>query len=262
MLNRSDLLLVESQLKHFDCSPRAADIYIECLKRGPATVQELARALKQNRVTVHSAVEQLLKKGLVYETRKQKRRLIVSENPSILLTLIQRKENELRALKVNIGYVTEVLSSIQTADRSVPTIQLYEGVDGFKQMLEKTLEAKGEVLVFSYVELFSKLVGIDYLEDYFERRAKKGIHTRLIFPTGPFAVRANKKAARHKMQIRVLPPELKWSSGIFSWNDTVAIMSYTESKLTCSLIENKDIAYFYQHIIFGLAWQQAQSIDN
>ena len=262
MLNRSDILLIEAQLKQFGCSPRAADIYIRLLMIGPATVQAIAHSLKQNRVTIHSAIEQLIEKGLVYETRKKKKRLIVAEKPAVLYSILQRKENELQALKTNLRYVTDLLSSIQTADRSVPTVQFYEGVDGFKRMLEQTLTAKGEVLVFTYVELFSKLIGVEYLEHYYVRRAQKKIHTRLIFPTCPFAERVNKTATKYHMRIRLLPPELHWRSGIFSWNDSIAIQSFTEGKLTCTVIENKDIAYFYRHIIFELLWNQARSTDS
>ncbi len=262
MLTRSDILLIEAQLKQFGCTPRAADIYMHCLKIGPASVQEISRGLKQNRVTVHSAVEQLIDKGLVYETRKRKKRLIVAEKPAVLYSILQRKENDLQALRHNLGYVTELLASIQSTDRSVPTVQFYEGVDGFKRMLEQTLTAKDEVLVFTYVELFSKLIGVEYLEHYYVRRAQKKIHTRLIFPTCPFAQHINKKAPIYNMKIRILPPELHWRSGIFSWNQSIAIQSFTEGKLTCTVIENKDIAYFYRHIIFELLWQQARPMDK
>lgn len=262
MLSRSDILLIEAQLKHFSCTTREADIYIHCLTIGPASVQEIARSLKQNRVTVHSAIEQLIEKGLVYETRKKKRRLIVAESPAVLYSILQRKENELHTLKTSLAYVTDLLSTIQSKDSSIPTVQFYEGIDGFKRMLELTLAARGEVLVFTYVELFAKLIGADYLEHYYARRAKRRIHTRLIFPTCPFAKRINKIAHNYNMKIRVLPKELHWRSGIFSWNESIAIQSFTEGKLTCTVIENKDIAYFYRQIIFELLWQQAKPIDN
>ncbi len=63
------------------------------------------------------------------------------------------------------------------------------------------------------------------------------------------------------MIIKILPPDLHWKSGIFSWNDTIAIQSFTESKFTCTMIENKDIAYFYRQVIFELIWQQAAPLN-
>ncbi len=261
MLNESDILRIESLLKQFGCNQREAEIYIHSLKVGRSTVQEIARQLKCNRVTAHSAIEQLIKKGLLYETRKGKKRLIVADNPDSLHHLVQKKENELKLIKTNLDYVSQLLSSIQSPDSNRPVVKFYEDVDGFKKMLEETLDSKSGVLVFTYVDLFSKLVGPDYLENYFKRRAAKNIYTKLIFPPCAFANRVNKKAKEYKIEVRILPEKLEWKAGIFSWNNWIAIKSFTEGKITCTLIENADIAFFYRNVIFPLCWEQAKPMD-
>ncbi len=262
LLSTSDRQRVASFFMQFDCSQRETEIYIQSLQMGPATVQEIARVMKQNRVTVHSAIENLIEKGFLYETRKGKRRLVVAESPDSLHHLLQKKENELALVRSNMDYAAELLSRVQRQDRSMPTVKFYEGVDGFKRMLEDSLTTRnGKGYVFTYVDLFSQLLDPDYLENYFVRRAKKNIHTRLIFPPCPFAKRVNAKDKQYKIQVRLLPPDMEWKSGIFSWDDTVAIMSYTEGKLTCTFIDNEDIAHFYQSVIFELCWQQANPMD-
>jgi len=129
-------------------------------------------------------------------------------------------------------------------------------------MLEETLNAQGEVLVFTYVDLFSKLLNSSYLEKYYARRAAKNIHTRLIFPLAEFGKKTNAKANQYKMQIRFLPPDIAWKSGIFSWNNVIAIQSFTEGKVTCTMIENEDIAHFYRHVIYELCWKQAKALGS
>lgn len=249
-----------AQLKHFNCSEHEASLYMHSLALGPETIQKLARGLGRNRTTVYSEVEQLLKKGLLYETRKNKKRYVGAENPNVLYSLLQQRENNLATLKNNIGYAVELLNSIKPSDTRVPTVKLYEGVDGFKKMLEETLSTKGEVLVFTYVKLFSELLEPKYLERYFKRRSDKGIHTRLIFPPCDFAERVSKKSDEYKIRVRLMPESTEWKAGIFSWNDSIAIQSFTESKLTCTVIENKDIAHFYRKIIFELIWNQTKEI--
>ena len=138
-----------AQLKHFGCNEHEAELYMYSLSIGPETIQKLAKGIKRNRTTVYSEVEQLLKKGLLFETRKEKKRYIGAEQPAVLYSLLQQRENELAVLKKNINYAVELLGSIKTPDSGVPTVKLYEGVDGFKKMLEETLSAKGEVLVFT-----------------------------------------------------------------------------------------------------------------
>jgi HTH-type transcriptional regulator, sugar sensing transcriptional regulator len=257
MLDNKDNYRIISLLKQFGCKQREAEIYIQSLMMGPSSVQEIARKLKFNRVTAHSAIQQLIEKGFLYESRKGKKRLVVAEDPSFMNKLLQKNENEITLMKSNLEYITGVLDSMQARDRSVPSVKLYEDVEGFKKMLEESLDAKSEILVFTYVDLFSKLLDPDYLEDYFDRRAKKGIHTRLIFPPCDFATRVNKKAKEYKIQVRLMPAEFKWKAGFFSWNNKISIKSFTEGKLTCTIIENEDITYFYKKIIFEVCWKVA-----
>ena len=68
------------------------------------------------------------------------------------------------------------------------------------------------------------------------------------------------KSREYKIQIRVLPDNLTWRAGIFSWNDCIGIQSLTEQRLTCTVLENRDIADFYRNIIFELIWQQARPL--
>lgn len=261
-MNERDFLNVTKQLMQFGCNEREARIYLESLQLGSATVQQLAKRLGFNRVTVHSAVEQLLEKGFLFETRKGKKRLIVAERSEVIHRILQQRENELAVMKQSVMELTQTLGIIQGSDPSIPSVKMYEEVDGFKKMLEETLEAKGEVLVFTYVDLFSKLINPDYLENYFQRRAAKGIHTRLIFPPCPFAKRVNKMRDQYNIQIRLLPSSYVWRSGIFSWNNSIAVKSFTQRKITCTIIENEDIAYFWRNVIFELAWKQATPMNE
>jgi sugar-specific transcriptional regulator TrmB len=262
MLSSTDKSRIVIQLRQFGCSNLEAEIYLQSLQVGPASVQEVSQKLKKNRVTVHSAMRQLVDKGFLFETKKGKKRLLVAEEPIALFRILQKKKNDLDLMETHLDHVVKLLNSVQIVDRGQPTVRMYEGVDGFKKMLEESLTARGEVLVFTYVDIFSEILDPNYLENYFKRRAKKGIHTRLIFPPCKFANRVYKKAKQYNIRVRLLPPELKWASGFFSWNDCVALMSYTEGRLTCTIIENKDIVYFIRKIMFELIWSHcAYSID-
>jgi sugar-specific transcriptional regulator TrmB len=262
MLTRTDIGRIQEQLHFFGANPREASIYIQCLKLGASSVQEIARTMKMNRVTVHSSVEQMIEKGLLFETRKGKRRLIVAEEPMGLLRLLVKKEQEITRVRGSMEHILKLLTSLQATDQSMPTVKLYEGVDGFKKMLEETLSARGEILVFSYVPLFSELVGVKHLDDYFRRRSARGIHTRLLFPPCDYAEKVALHSREYKIQVRTLPPQYVWQSGIFSWNDSLALMSYTERHLTCTIIENREIAYFFRMVMFEMCWKQGHRLET
>lgn len=258
MLTSAERSRVAALLNRFGCNDREVSIYLQCLSMDPSSVQEIARRTSGNRFTVHSAVEQLIQKGLLFETRKGKRRLIAAENPEVFFRLIARKEEELSKLQTNAEYAVRLLTSVMPVEQGKPAVRFYEGVEGYKKMLEETLSARGEVLVFSYVPLLAGLVGPENLEGVFRKRARKGIVTRLIFPPCDFADRIEAKAKEYKSTVRYLPKGTEWTSGIFAWNDNVALLSYTQNRLTCTIIENKDIADFYRKIIFEMCWAQAQ----
>ncbi len=262
MLSRTDIGRIQEQLHFFGANPRESSIYMQCLQLGAVSVQELARKLKMNRVTVHSSVEQMIEKGLVFETRKGKRRLVVAEEPVGLLRLLAKKEQELTRVRGGMEHMLKLLISLQATDRSMPTVKLYEGAEGFKKMLEETLSARGEILMFSYVPLFSELVGVKHLEDYFRRRADREIHTRLLFPQCDFADKMAARAKEYRVHIRTLPPQYVWQSGICSWNDCLALMSYTERRLTCTIIENRELAHFFRLVMFEMCWNQAKPLTG
>jgi sugar-specific transcriptional regulator TrmB len=258
MLDTQQRHRVKLHLKKFDCTDRETDIYLQSLRLGPSTVQDISKSLRMNRVTVHSAIQQLIHKGLLSETRKGKRRLIIAEEPKALRQVLQKKMNELKQMNNNLDYLVEMLSQVQSTDTSRPTVKFYEGVEGLKTMLEETLESKVEVFLFSFVQLLADAVGPDYLEDYVKRRAEKGIKTRLIFPKCNYGDRLMRNTEQYKITIRVLPEKYQWSAGFFSWNDKVAFLSYTEGKRTVTIIENKDIAIFIRNVVFEIAWESAK----
>lgn len=257
MISWIDHERVTGMMRPFGCTPRETDIYLHLLQTGPSSVQMIARSLKQNRVTVHSAVDQLIDKGFLFESRKGKRRLLAAEDPDVFRRLLSKRQSELNLLAPGVDQIAQMLSGIRKTDQSVPTVKFYEGIDGLKKMLDETLSSTGEVLVFTYVDLFSKLLSPKYLENYYIRRAKRGISTRLIFPHGEFGKKVNARAKEYNMRIRFLSKGIQWRSGIFAWNNIVAIQSFTEGKVTCTVIENEDIAYFYRHVIYEMCWQQA-----
>lgn len=251
---------LKNELVSFGLNNTEASIYLCCIKLGALSVQEISDELHIKRTTIHSSVNQLLKKGILFESRRGKRRLILAEDPDVFSKLLKKKESELKKVKDSMDAVIKEISSYQTNEPDRPSIRYYKDISGFKKMLAETLSAKNEVYVFTYVELFSELLTPTYLENYFIQRAKKGIRSRLIFPPVDFAYYINQKSKEYKTQIRVLPKEFIWDSGIFSWSDCVSLKSFNKNKLTCTIVQNKSIASFYQNIVFELCWMQAKAI--
>ena len=262
MLRPTDHLRVIEFLKHFDCNAREAETYLQCLQLGPATVQEIAHQLKSNRITVHSTIEQIIQKGLLFETRRAKKRLIASESPDILHRILQQRYNEIKLIEHNLDYVTKILHTVHPSHHNLPTVKLYEESDGFKKMFEETLMAKNELLVFTCGETVTQLLPMDYLEDYYQRRAELGIHTKIIYPPCEFATKLGKEAKKYNINIRITKTVMSFEAGIYLWNNCLALKSFKDDKVTCTIIEHEDISNFFRHVIYPELWEHAGEITE
>lgn len=196
-----------------------------------------------------------MKKGLLSETRRERRRLIVPESPDVLYRLLEQRENELRLVRAGLPTIVDFLSDIGEQYKGGPNLRYYRGVDGVKQMLEETFDASGEVLVIADIEQLQKLVQQDYLRDYYSRRGAKGISARLLWPRAPVVRHFAKDLKRFRMSVRHIKRTSKWEVALFSWNDSLAIMSLAAEQVTCTIIDSREISRFYRAVVFETLWE-------
>ncbi len=225
---------------------------------GTASVQEIAQRLNSNRITVHSTIEQLIKKGLLFETRKGKKRFIVAEAPDVLHRILQRKSNELKLIENDLDSITKLLNSIQSNDRDFSNVRLYEGVDGFMKVLEETIRAKNELCVLTCGEFFAEDITQNYLRDYYKRLAENGVHSRIICSPGEYASIFQADQVKYKLQLRLLRLSSQCKAGFYLWDDNIMLKSFKDDRIVCTIIKNRDMAFFFRTIIFDLLWNAAR----
>ncbi len=263
-----NLRVMTDILTYFRCNETQQTVYLTCLKQGRMTVKELSEITGNNRVTIHSAVEELIDRGLLYETWLKKKRFVLAEGPEALQKLFEIKKAEMHSAELNlnhaIGLIEEITKSAKS--RSRPTVEFYEGVVGFRKMLQDTLQSKDFVYIVVAVDKFSEIVDTEYFLEYFKKRAAKGIRTKVVYPPCDFASHVFERRKEFNMEVHILPPEIVWNSGIFSWNDNIALISFSEQQqLTTTIIKNRDITFLFQSILFEALLKQAKSmvsIDN
>ncbi len=146
MLNNKDTV---SYLEALNLSREEAKLYLELLK-APSSHLELARSTGINRTKVYRLADQLEKRSLIGTQTDDRGTLLVATDPSTLeVELVTREET----LKNQRAIFTQLLPSLQnlktaTTNPATFTVQTYEGVEGFKQMLWHELKARGEVVIF------------------------------------------------------------------------------------------------------------------
>ncbi len=93
----------------------------------------IARKLGENRVTVYSTIQGLVKKQFIFEANKNKVAHYTALPPQKLLEKSQEKTSNLEAV------MSTLLAMNLNADQK-PWVQLFEGVEGLKMCYEDTLQ--------------------------------------------------------------------------------------------------------------------------
>jgi predicted transcriptional regulator len=127
-------------------------LYEGLLDYGPCAVLDLANKLNMNRITVHSNIENLKKKGLVTESRNGARRLLLAEPPDRLKYFIEKKEESVNKLKENFSDILLTINSSLSNPRQSDDVNVkyYEGKEGVELVYKEILRAD---TIYSFVNV-------------------------------------------------------------------------------------------------------------
>ncbi|MBD3359280.1 MAG: hypothetical protein GF365_01045 [Candidatus Buchananbacteria bacterium] len=165
---------IKNQLEELGLGGKKADVYLAVLQLGKASVMQIAKKARIKRPTTYDVLEDLLAKNLVSQTFDGKKRYFVAEDPKNLKLMIQEQENK-------VDQVLPELESLFNLIPHKPKIRYYEGAEGVKQIYEEYLKSKEKITYyFGSVKDEIELLGKDYMQDWVERRIKKGIKVKAI----------------------------------------------------------------------------------
>ena len=213
---------LENDLKQLGLEEKEAKVYLAALELGPTSIQNLTKKSAIKRSTVYEMLKSLKEKGLITETTKGKRRLVVASDPENLKRSIKAKEQLLNDIMPE-------LKSINNTGYIKPKITFYEGREGFQKIYQNSLDTKEKfIYAIAPSKLIVDIVGEDFSNKYVEERAKRNIQTKLIHITSNMAEykyldpKSFPKTLRH---VRFTPPEFIFNNAIVIYGNNVAIMS-------------------------------------
>lgn len=236
-------------------SPQEARVYLTVLELGQSPVSQIARKLSENRVTVYSILQWLVKKSIIFELVKNKVTHYIALSPQKLLTLSQEK---LRVFEDAMGSFLAMSSLGDTR----PSIQVYEGIDGIKLCYEDTLNyPKSSLRAFLwYADVEPNLKR--WLNNwYLDKRIKKEILAKVLIPWalknnyGYFAQTDPKRYANHTQLKFIQDQNFSIHNEINIYGgDRVMMVMFWEKELMSTIIKSK---YLHDTLgaIFDLLWQ-------
>lgn len=238
---------LEQNLQKIGLSEKESALYLAGLQTGPATMQELVNGSHLKRATVYELIDGLKEKGLIKTILKGKRKIYIAEDPQNIFPLIRQKENILHNI---MGQ----LLSIQSHAGKKPSVRIYKGIEGIKEIYEDILSKRAD-----YIEVLStklpdeKIMGY-WGGEYVDRRIKRGNHVRVIAPDIPFYQDLKSKDKFALRQTKLIPAQnFPFKNEMFAYNGKVAFITQEGDDSLGLVIESADI-FETMNIMLNYFW--------
>ncbi len=246
------------RLQSFGFSEKETDVYIGLLELGKGTVSKISLQAGINRTTGYDILASLVSKKLVTISGKEPKQEYAAEPPISITDYLKRQIAE---TEVHIKETEKILPELDLlyTFENRPKIRFYEGIEGIKHIYEESLMSSETILAYAAVDDIEKTVP-DYFRSYRERRAKKGIPIRAIFPNTKEAIERKSHDIEEKREAVLVPKETyNFSPEINIYDNKVMIASWRE-KLGIT-IESEEIAEAMKKI-YELAWGRAKELEK
>lgn len=236
-----------------------ARVYLSTLELGQAPVSQIARKLNENRVTIYSAIQWLVKKGLLFEIPKNKVMHYSAQSPKKLLAQAQERVVDFE------DAMSTFLAMSSEADKK-PNMQMYEGLEWIKMCYEDTLNYPNSTLkaFLGYGEIEPSLKR--WLDNqYLPKRIKKQILAQVIVPSNLksqyyYPPEVEKKNYSQYTQLGFVSDpafELYNEINLYGENKVFMVM-FREEEMIGIIIKSK-LLYSTLSSLFDLTWKREKN---
>jgi sugar-specific transcriptional regulator TrmB len=241
-------MALEEDLKEFGLTDKEAKVYLALLKLGTALVQDVAKEAGTYRTYTYEILKSLKEKGIVSYVIKSGKQYFEAAEPGKMLSIMKEKENKLSSIMPE-------LKGIYKSAAEKPKVELYEGKEGLKTILDDLVRTKKEILVYSSTRKQQKLLQF-YFPNFIRRRVKERIKTKVLTERSAETLELCRKDREELREMRFLPAGMEFPTATNIYGNKVAILSL-EKEIVGVIIESKSIADT-QRMVFNLLWKMAE----
>jgi len=231
----------QEKLKKTGLTGNESKVYLELLKQGELSANELAKKIDMDRTLTYTVLNNLIKKGVISYVIKSNKKFFKAENPENLLNSLKEKE-------VFINDLIPQLKKIQQIKDIPYEINIYEGKEGLRTFLKLIIKHKTLCSFGATGRGYDLLYELQALS----KNLKKNDYSAKII-TSP-------KYKNHKMMeleyIKFKFLDIKSEATTSIFGDYISIHILTQKPLVI-LIKNKEIAESYRSH-FEVLWKIAK----
>jgi len=255
--------ILEKYFTAFDFPSEEISIFLTLVQHGDLTILELSRKVSIPRSTVYRVVESLKKRGLAVDRIEEYSHKISVVGIEKIELLIKQKQEEANYLQSMFGTVKTYFLKKDMLAQPETKVYFYRGKKGIEQMVWNVLQAKTEILGYSYLYM-NDFMGDVFMSRFREEFLQRKRNGRDIYSDSYLKSRSGylKKSKKTK----VLEPG--WISRYLSqdildidhqldiYDDIVGIYNWHDGEVFGVEIHNKKVARL-QRQIFEIVWQKA-----
>jgi sugar-specific transcriptional regulator TrmB len=219
-------------------------VFNELISRGPSSARQLADWVGIPRPSVYDHIKILMSKGLVTERKEEGKSLFCLDDIGNIEELLDYK---IKALESEKSKFRASLQALKSKTHSVePQIKFYSGKEGVKQVMNHIMLNRNiETMLMWPMSEMMKVLGAEYLKELNDRRVKRNIFLRAIWPLDkkldikkyPFLGAGEE----HLRDLRFAPKGMTWSMGYWMYEDKVIFLS-SEKEGFGFVVRSKDFA--------------------
>lgn len=237
-------------LQLFGLNDKEIKVYVACLQLGQDSAYNIAEKSGVKRATTYLVLRGLVKKSLVTTHITAKSYLYSASSPQNLVQQLEHRKKE-------IEQSLPSLMALYNSQPEKPSIEIFEGLDGMKQIYEEVIEflQKGDEIIF-YGDLTHFENSPALVKSWIkETESAPGTIRELLNGDETHAKYKNEidRNQNPRHEVKLLPPGTQSflnDNAVFS--DKLVIFS-TQKHFFATVIKSKEIAASYR-TMFDLAW--------
>lgn len=214
----------EEVLQDFGLTEAEVKLYLELLKMGEATANELAKYTNTNRTFTYDRLKKLLDSGMISYAIKDNKKYFKAAEPSHLLSILKEKEEQVKS-------ILPELEQLKKSFKIDSKVEIFSSKKGIKTALNLIIKEKKEVLIHGSIKQFMKVME-SYYNIWNQRRIKERIKAKIL---------TNEELEIPLSEIDLLSEEEKSNTTTFTFGDIVIIVIWLDNPIAI-FIESKEIA--------------------
>src|SRR3989344_161295 len=143
---------INEALKDWGLNDKEAKVYLATLQLGLSRVNDIAKKAGILRETTYFVLNSLIQKGLVGYVLKSGVKFFEAADPGKFISILKEKETKMK----------EILPNLEEIKKSIiekPVVELYEGKEGLKTILDDIIKTKQPMWAYAnYKKTFVNLV--------------------------------------------------------------------------------------------------------